>query len=153
MAILYGTRYDLFRRATGESLIPGSLILEEGGNGTVYVLNYKLEKQPINYAGFMKYYAAPGDNPFINVIHLSPEEISKYPTGALITADTPPAILTAPPSEEKVISGKTEEKVITNTDEQAVTKEGIIPNGNKYGKYLLWAAIIAVALYIFRKKR
>jgi hypothetical protein len=100
-AIMTNTRFDLnkvYRKASGDALTPGTLILEDGGDGTVYVLNYKLEKQPINFAGFMKYYKASEEAPFSAVVKISMEESSKYPLGSLITDATAPAVLVAPPA-------------------------------------------------------
>lgn len=99
-AIMTNTRFDTkraYRKAAGDALTPGTLILEDGGDGTVYVLNYKLEKQPINFAGFMKYYKASEEAPFSAVLTITKEESSKYPLGSLITDATEPAVLVAPP--------------------------------------------------------
>lgn len=98
-AIMTNTRFDtkrVFHKASGDVLTPGTLILEDGGDGTVFVLNYKLEKQPINFAGFMKYYKAPEGDPFSAVVKISMEESNKYPVGSLITDATEPAVLIAP---------------------------------------------------------
>ncbi len=104
-AITYNTNYDirrlhsrLHRVATGDSIAvkPGDLIIGDSSEGTVYVLNYKMERQPVSYAGFMKYYAAPGDNPFANVKTISMSQLNNYPQGALITDTTPKAVTQAP---------------------------------------------------------
>ena len=98
-AIMTNTRFDInkvYRKAAGDALVPGTLILEDGGDGTVYVLNYKLEKHPINLAGFMKYYKASEESPFSKVITISAEESNKYPLAHLITDTTGPAVLIAP---------------------------------------------------------
>lgn len=96
-AIVYNTKFDFrrLRSAAGDigtvSLKPGMLVLGKDSEGTVYVINNKLEKQPINYAGFMKYYAAPGSNPFAGVTTISIEQLNTIPQGSLITDQTAPA--------------------------------------------------------------
>ena len=103
-AITFNTNYDIrrlnsrMRVATGDSIAlkPGDLILGDGSEGTVYVLNYKMERQPVNYAGFMKYYAAPGANPFAKVITISMEQLNALQQGALVTDATPAAVTQTP---------------------------------------------------------
>lgn len=75
---------------------PGDLILCNAIDKTVYVVNYKLEKQPITYNGYMKYYKAPGDNPWAGIINVSPEVMNSFPKGEIINENSEPAILVAP---------------------------------------------------------
>ncbi len=101
-AIVFNTRFDTnnYRRADGTALAPGTLFTIENGNGTVYVVNALHEKQPVNYAGFMKYYKASEEEPFSKVITLTSDEAAKYPEGSLITETTPAATLTEAKSKK-----------------------------------------------------
>lgn len=108
-AIMEGTRYasKKFRSASGDvisspwQIKPGDLILIENTDGTIYVINYKNQKQPINYAGFMAYYKANDAEPFANVKTVTEDVGYSFPNGELITDQTPPAMIEAPAGTTK----------------------------------------------------
>jgi hypothetical protein len=129
-AIVLNTRYDYqkrYRGASGNSYSPGILI-KSPNNDTVYVLNYKLEKQWINYAGFMKYY---GD--WSKIVTLSDAEINSFPNGSGITDTTGPAILVAPAQPAGL---------------SANSKSFL----SKYGIWLGLGVIIIAGIVIWKKK-
>jgi hypothetical protein len=90
MAIMYGTRYA---NANGEEIavVPGSLV-KKPESATVFVINYKMERQPVTLAGFKKYYAdnASG-NIWSKVVTIPAVQLANYPEGTEISDNTPPA--------------------------------------------------------------
>ena len=131
-----GTKYA---NATGDSLMPGMLIVAEGGDGTLYVLNYKLEKHPVNLAGFNRYYASPGMRPFMNVISVPKAKVDALPTASMITGDSGPATVTAPATVLQEAGAQEEAALLT------------ISGSKRLGNIVIWAVVGIIVYYALKK--